>query len=45
MKRMLMPIRAVIEALGGTIAWDNASRTVSITMNTSEFHPHAPKRA
>ncbi len=32
--RTLMPIRAVVEALGGQIEWNNDTRTVSITMET-----------
>ena len=29
--RTLLPIRAVVEAIGGTIVWDAATRTVTIT--------------
>lgn len=29
--RTLLPVRAVFEAMGGTVGWDNASRVVSLT--------------
>ncbi len=29
--RTLMPVRAIIEAAGGTVSWDDASRTASLT--------------
>lgn len=31
--RTLLPIRAVIESLGGTVAWDAASQTVTISLD------------
>jgi len=30
-ERTLVPIRAIIEAVGGTVGWDDASRTVTLT--------------
>ncbi|MBP9019144.1 MAG: SMP-30/gluconolactonase/LRE family protein [Bacteroidales bacterium] len=30
--RTLLPIRAVVEALGGTVAWDNAQKKVTIVL-------------
>lgn len=30
-ERTLLPVRAVIEALGGTVDWDNDTRTVTLT--------------
>ncbi|MEF3254199.1 MAG: hypothetical protein K6348_01330, partial [Deferribacterales bacterium] len=30
--RTLLPIRAIVEALGGTVGWDNATRKVTITL-------------
>lgn len=32
--RTLVPIRAIIEALGGFVSWDNSERKVSIALNT-----------
>jgi hypothetical protein len=29
--RTIMPIRAVVEAMGGTIAWDDATRAITLT--------------
>ena len=31
--RTLLPVRAVFEAMGGTVGWDNATRTVSLEMD------------
>ena len=31
--RTLVPVREVFEALNGTVAWDNNTRTVTVTMN------------
>jgi len=30
--RTFLPIRAVAEALGGTVGWDEATRTVTVTL-------------
>jgi hypothetical protein len=35
--RTLAPIRAVVESLGGTVAWDAASRTVTIWLDGNEL--------
>ncbi|MHB8106937.1 MAG: stalk domain-containing protein [Candidatus Cryosericum sp.] len=35
--RTLVPIRAVIESLGGTVAWDAASRTVTISLGGTDL--------
>lgn len=35
--RTLVPIRAVVESLGGTVAWDAGSQTVTITLGTTEL--------
>lgn len=32
--RTLVPIRAIIEAFGGTVGWDGASRTVTLTLDS-----------
>ena len=31
--RTLLPVRAVFEAMGGTVGWDNDTRTVSLELN------------
>ncbi len=31
--RTLVPIRAIIEAFGGTVGWDDATRTVTLTLD------------
>lgn len=31
--RTLVPIRAIIEAFGGTVAWDNTTKTVTLTLD------------
>ncbi len=31
--RTMLPIRSVIEALGGSVGWDNASKTVSLSLD------------
>jgi len=33
--RTLLPIRAVVEALGGTVSWDAAERKVTITLSST----------
>ena len=33
--RTLVPIRAIIEALGGTVSWDPSTKTVDITLNNN----------
>ena len=35
--RTLVPIRAVVELLGGTVAWDAASQTVTISLDGTEL--------
>jgi sugar lactone lactonase YvrE len=35
--RTLVPIRAVVESLGGTVAWDAASQTVTISLDGTEL--------
>jgi tripartite motif-containing protein 71 len=35
--RTLVPIRAVIESLGGTVVWDAGSRTVAISLDGTEL--------
>ena len=35
--RTLVPIRAVVESLGGTVAWDAASQTVTISVDGTEL--------
>ncbi|MCX6083504.1 MAG: stalk domain-containing protein [Caldiserica bacterium] len=35
--RTLVPIRAVVESLGGTVAWDAGSRTVTISLDGTEL--------
>jgi hypothetical protein len=35
--RTLVPIRAVVESLGGTVAWDAGSQTVTITLGTTQL--------
>jgi sugar lactone lactonase YvrE len=35
--RTLIPIRAVVESLGGTVAWDAASQTVTISLDGTEL--------
>ena len=35
--RTLVPIRAVVESLAGTVAWDAASQTVSISLDGTEL--------
>ncbi|MHB8070542.1 MAG: stalk domain-containing protein [Candidatus Cryosericum sp.] len=35
--RTLVPIRAVVEALGGTVAWDAATQTVTISLDGTEL--------
>ncbi|RIE05838.1 stalk domain-containing protein [Candidatus Cryosericum terrychapinii] len=35
--RTLLPIRAVVESLGGTVAWDATSQTVSISLDGTEL--------
>ncbi|MBA4364829.1 MAG: hypothetical protein C0398_02340 [Coprothermobacter sp.] len=35
--RTLVPIRAVVESLGGSVAWDAASRTVTILLEGTEL--------
>jgi len=35
--RTLVPIRAVVESLAGTVAWDAASQTVSISLDGNEL--------
>ena len=35
--RTLVPIRAVVELLGGTVAWDAASQTVTILLDGTEL--------
>jgi len=32
----MIPIRAVVEAYGGTVAWDNSSKTVSLTLGENQ---------
>lgn len=32
--RTMLPIRCVIEAMGGTVAWDSATKTVTLTRGT-----------
>jgi len=33
--RTLLPIRAVVEALGGTVDWDNAAKKVTVTLKST----------
>jgi sugar lactone lactonase YvrE len=35
--RTLVPIRAVVESLGGTVTWDAASRTVTMSLDGNEL--------
>jgi hypothetical protein len=35
--RTLVPIRAVVESLGGTVAWDAASQTVTISLDGTKL--------
>jgi len=35
--RTLVPIRAVVESLGGTVAWDAASQTVTVSLDGTEL--------
>jgi sugar lactone lactonase YvrE len=35
--RTLVPIRAVVESLGGTVVWDASSRTVTISLDGTEL--------
>jgi hypothetical protein len=35
--RTLVPVAAIIQALGGQVAWDAAARTVTITMGDTEL--------
>ena len=36
--RTLLPVRAVIEAMGGTVGWDNSTRTVSLTKDGKNLY-------
>jgi hypothetical protein len=36
--RTLIPIRAIIESLGGTVAWDAGSRTVTISLGGTKLN-------
>jgi hypothetical protein len=40
--RTLAPLRFVAEAFGGTVDWDGATQTASITMGTTEEEPAEP---
>lgn len=35
--RTLMPVRAVVEAMGGTVLWDETTETVTLTCGTDEI--------
>ena len=35
--RTLLPIRAVVESLGGTVAWDAGTRTVTVSLDGTEL--------
>ncbi|MBQ9733467.1 MAG: copper amine oxidase N-terminal domain-containing protein, partial [Clostridia bacterium] len=35
--RTLLPIRAVIEAMGGTVAWDGSTKTVTLSAGGKEL--------
>lgn len=35
--RTLVPIRAIVEALGGTVAWDQSTRTATLTYGEDEI--------
>jgi hypothetical protein len=36
--RTLIPIRTIIESLGGTVAWDAGSRTVTISLGGTKLN-------
>ena len=36
--RTLLPIRAIIEAMGGKVGWDSATRTVSLSLDGKELY-------
>ena len=35
--RTLLPVRAFVEAIGGSVSWDDASRTATLTYNGTEI--------
>ncbi len=40
--RTVVPIRAIVEALGGTIEWDGKTRSITITLNEKQLPPSPP---
>lgn len=36
-ERTLLPVRAVVEEMGGTVAWDSAAKTVTLNYNSDEI--------
>jgi hypothetical protein len=40
--RTVVPIRAIVEALGGTIEWDGKTRTITITLVEKQIPPAPP---
>lgn len=36
--RTMLPIRAVIEAMGGSVAWDGSSRTISLSLGEKKLN-------